>query len=382
MSGKEIVSRGKDGICYANKKYLSVHIQDCLGTTDINIAKEVLRDLMAEVRFGRYNLWKQNFNKDWVPRYESKLVHLPKTQKERARGILTKHLIPFFKGRRMGEVLALEDHNNPDFIPLVVRYKLHREAEGAPESTLKKELKVLRDIIRLVDKAFPFPTARTEPLMKIRNKGKVITETLRYDQVLALAEAVYCKYCLPWLTCNYTGLRLADICGLTLDNFLREAGWIKGIQCKTGEPFQVPIHCVLQEEVLDHIPALARRNVKIVSIKKTDREEKLFPDANPRAMANAIIRAANVLNLREGSGETRVSAHWSRHFYATTLANAEVPDDLIAMALGHKRRNITQGYIHRNKNRLAEYVECAFLELRGCANGVQIENAVQQSGSK
>ena len=49
MSGKEIVSRGKDGMYYANKKYLGVHIQDCLGTTDLNIAKEVLRDLMAEV---------------------------------------------------------------------------------------------------------------------------------------------------------------------------------------------------------------------------------------------------------------------------------------------------------------------------------------------
>lgn len=382
MSGKEIVFRGNERMCYANKKYLGVHIQDCLGTTDINIAKEVLRDLMAEVRSGRYNLWKQNFNKDWVPRYESKLVHLPKTQEVRARGILTKHLIPFFKGRRMGEVLALEDHNNPNFIPLVVRYKLHREAEGAPESTLKKELKVLRDIIRLVDKAFPFPTARTEPLMKIRNKGKVITETLLYDQVLALAEAVYCKYRLPWLTCSYTGLRLADSCGLTVDNFLREAGWVKGIQCKTGEPFQVPIHSILQEEVLDHIPALAKKNAKIVSIKKVDREQPIFPDACPRAMANAIIRAANVLKLREGSAETRVSAHWSRHFYATTLADAEVPDDLIAMALGHKRRNITQGYIHRNKNRLAEYVESAFLELRGCANGVQLENVVKSSGSK
>ena len=382
MSGKEIVSRSKDGMQYANKKYLGIHIQDCLGTTDINIAKEVLRDLMAEVRSGKYNLWKQSFNKDWVPRYESKLVHLPKTQEVRARGILTKHLIPYFEGRRMGEVLALEDYNNPGFIPLVVRYKLYRETEGAPESTLKKELKVLRDIIRLVDKAFPFPTARTEPLMKIRNKGKVITETLLYDQVMALAEAVYCKYRLPWLTCNYTGLRLADACGLTLDNFLREAGWIKGIQCKTGEPFQVPIHSVLHEEVLAHIPALAKKNAKIVSIKKVDREELLFPDTCPGAMANAVIRAADVLKLREGSAETRVSAHWSRHFYGKTLANAEVPDDLIVMSLGHKIRNITQRYIHRNKNRLAEYAERAFSELKGCANGVQIEKEVQQSGSK
>ncbi len=155
-----------------------------------------------------------------------------------------------------------------------------------------------------------------------------------------------------------------------------------GSACKTGEPFQVPIHSVLQEGVLDHIPALAKKNAKIVSIKKADREEVLFPDANPRAMANAVIRAADVLKLREGPGETRVSAHWSRHFYATTLADAGLPDDLIAMALGHKRRNITQGYIHRNKNRLAELVERAFSELRGCANGVQLKQEVKQSGSK
>ena len=144
----------------------------------------------------------------------------------------------------------------------------------------------------------------------------------------------------------------------------------------------MPIHSVLQEEVLDHIPALAKKNAKIVFITKVEREEMLFRDTCPGAMANAIIRAADVLKLKKGSEETRVSAHWSRHFYATTLADAGVSDDLVAMALGHKRKNITQGYIHRNKNRLAGQVERAFSELRRCANGVQIKNAVQQSGSK
>lgn len=366
MSGKEIVPRGKEGMCYASKKYLGVHIQDCLGTTDINIANEVLRDLMAEVRAGRYQLWKQFFNKDWVPRYEAKLIHFSKSKRERAEGILKEHVVPFFKGRRMGEVLALDDPNDPDLIPLVVRYKLDRESEGAAESTLRKELQVVRDIIRLVKKDFPFPNARTEPLMKMKNKGKVKTDVLDYAQVLALAEAVYCKYRLPWLMSCYTGLDLKDACGLVLGDF-RESGWIKDSRGKTGNPFHVPTHSLLWEDVLDHIPALATRKAKVVPL-KLDHDEPVFPETCPRAMSNAIIRAASKLGYRDGQEESRVSSKWGRHFYATTLAEVEDDEKLIAVALGHKRKSITRLYIHRNKPRLARLAEDAFAKL----NGVQM----------
>ncbi len=379
MSGKEIVARGKSGKLYANKKYMGVHIQDCLETTDINIAREVLRDLMAEVRAGRYQLWKQFFS-DWVPRYEVRLEHFSVTKRERAIGIIEKHLKPFFKNRRMGDVLTLDDPNDPDFIPLVVRYKLHREALGAAESTLRKELQVIRDIIRMVDKAFPFPTARTEPLMKMKNKGKVKTDALDHGQVLALAETVYCKYRLPWLMSCYTGLDLKDACGLVVGDF-REPGWIKDSRCKTANPFHVPIHSVLQEQVLDHIPALASRKGKVVSL-KVDPDEPLFSEICPRAMANAVIRAASKLGYRDGNEESRVSSKWGRHFYATTLAEVEDDEKLIAVALGHKRKSITRLYIHRNKPRLFVLAEQAFSGLARCANGVQLEGKVKQSGSK
>ncbi len=81
---------------------------------------------------------------------------------------------------------------------------------------------------------------------------------------------------------------------------------------------------------------------------------------------NATIRAARKLGMRES--KNKVSFHSSRHFYATTLAVAGFDEAIVAVALGHKKKGVTQIYIHHCRKKLADGIDAAFDSCKVTAN--------------
>ena len=60
---------------------------------------------------------------------------------------------------------------------MVVEYKLHREKSGAKPSTLKKELRVLKDILKLRSKEFELPTTKEFDKSMILEESDVLRIT-------------------------------------------------------------------------------------------------------------------------------------------------------------------------------------------------------------
>lgn len=127
-------------------------------------------------------------------------------------------------------------------------------------------------------------------------------------------------------------MRLKNVCELTSENFLKEPGWIKGQQSKTGRPYKVPIHPLLRE-VLDQLPAVPNPRAKLARLKAAG-FDPLFPGVKRRSVSVNVRHKAKKLGYGEdGVGGLKISFHSSRHFYATTLAMAGFDESQIAVAL-------------------------------------------------
>ena len=60
----------------------------------------------------------------------------------------------------------------------------------------------------------------------------------------------------------------------------------------------------------------------------------------------------NLQKIGEKIGLKDITYYWCRHTWATLAAELDIPDEVIAMALGHSRGTVTDIYIKRNRDKI------------------------------
>jgi integrase len=314
---------------YANKKVKgpngkTIHLMDCLGTCDPKDAKRNLDRLVFLIERGEYSKHKLKVDKLCDQYLESK-----KGNNDREESAIRLHLKPFFKGLTVADVTD----------QCVIDYKLHREkTDNATASTLKKELRCLKRVIHQVDSKFELPTSQNSGQMKFENPGKKLTladipteqEILEYAGVISPS-----KHRLPWLIDTYCGLRRGDLVGLTKRQLLDDPNWIRGVQGKTGKPFNIPKSGKLK--------AILDKELKVLPL---DPDAPLFPDVTPNALTMAARRAYKTLLKRVSNGDrvVKISPHKIRHFTAVYLLNNGCRMEAVSKFLGHTSVTTTEIY--------------------------------------
>jgi integrase len=220
----------------------------------------------------------------------------------------------------------------------VIQYKMDREKNMAAESTLKKELRVLKEIILLVDSNWKNPTLADSSLMKFVHKRKRIDNFLEEADVFLIIEHLSEKYRTLCLVAAYSGLRLKNAVELQWENIDLVNGWIRVNQSKTGDLVNVPICGKLQKIFL---------SIKIGPLAENAR---VFPGLRTKPVTTAFRRAS------KKAGMEWASFHSLRHFCGSFLANNGVRQELIAQVLGHKDLRSTQIYTHFRPETIKEVV--------------------------
>lgn len=331
MGEKPIRPRGKEPAkgkpdlrnLYANCSYLGVYIGDCLGTTDERLAKRRLEELKLQVERGEYQAGRRTFEKAVAEYRNAILSERSKSVQERHDVVIRKHLNPVFKGKRIAEI-------SPNDV-----YQFFRKHSKDPESSLKKKLRVLKEILQMGNRQFSFPE------FKFENKGKRFDESqiLEEADVLELIKSVHYPYRVLCLIAAYTGLRLKNIVELEKRNVDLKEGWINVRQSKTGRPVSIPI-CGKLMDVL--------RAIKVWPLNPTDR---FFPRINAKAVSIAVTRAMT------RAGYSWASFHSLRHSAACTLINNGVPLELIMKFMGHTDLRSTLVYARLKKEKVRDAVK-------------------------
>lgn len=251
--------------------------------------------------------------------------------------ILDKVLFPFFGPFKVKEITQ----------DLVREHLSLRESLGRKESTLRKELRVLKWVMQSVLKHWE------PPFWEFKNKEKEKEEAPSRDDVrLMLFYIIDCsktfgsQYRDIASIMAYTGLDTSDVVhGLSRESI--KNGALIGRRGKTGKRFKIAIPDGLKE-ILDRL-------LKIVSI---DPKENFFDIPSADAASQAIKKAFQI------SGRSNFHAKSLRDYYASELYNQKEADNFIQDSLGQVRGSKqTKKYTFASKERLQEVAE-KFPDLR------------------
>ena len=322
---EHIFPRGKRGIFHADCRYLGQRIRCSFGTTDRRYAERQLAEHKAAIERGDYKTYVGKFE-DFAKQYvDQVLPNKSGHSKERYSQIIRTHLLPFFKGKSLAEI---DDQ-------LVIEFKLHREKAGAKPSTLKKEFRVLKDIVRLANRGFQLPTVQDYPLMKWGNKPKqfdksMILEEADFLKIVGFVMKEYQKICLIGM---YSGLRLSDVVNLCPKEVDLREGIIGTYQGKTTNWVEIPI-CKKLKKILSSL------------VWPLDKSQSFFPGVGTKAVTTNVLRACK----KAGFGKHSFKS--SRHFAATQLTNRGIPIEVVREFMGHQSINTTMIYSKVKKSTL------------------------------
>ena len=322
---EQLVQRGKRKVWYAQCRHMKIRLFDCLETTDRRLAERRLAELKLFVERGEYKTWKKKFS-DLIPVYwetilSKKSVHC----QDRYGSAIKNHLEPYFDGVRLYDIDQMK----------IVEYKLHREKSKATESTLKKELRVLKDIILLGNPSFKLPGVKDTELMRPVYRGKKVKHFLEEADLMKIIGFLDDQYKPLVMIAAYTGLRLGNVLELAWKQIDLKTGWVKVERTKNGESIKIPI-CQKLMEVLQFLNRV--RNLH---------DDRLFQFTR-RAVQKGWKRACVAAEY------DWVRFHDLRHFCGSFLANAGVEIQMIAEILGHKDLRSTRLYSHFSESSIKQ----------------------------
>jgi integrase/recombinase XerD len=196
---------------------------------------------------------------------------------------------------------------------------------------------VKRDIIEkdISQKLEPIKLQQKERLYLLPNEVETLLDAIDHPIIKPAAT-----------TLAYTGLRVSELCNLTLENVDLDRGVINVKQGKGNKDRTVPLNEKLQELLKNYVE-IVRPNTSSDRFFATAKTGKLSPQYINRCLKDSI----------EKLGWTKhVTAHILRHSFASTLVrnNASLP--AVQSILGHSDLRVTSRYIHQNLEQLRDAV--------------------------
>ncbi|MBI5428385.1 MAG: hypothetical protein HZA02_08940 [Nitrospinae bacterium] len=129
-----------------------------------------MAELKTAVERGDYQALRKTFDELAVEYLGSVLKGKSAQSQRRYEGIVRLHLLPYFTGRSVGEIPQAE----------AFKYIQSRNEANIPADSIKKERRVLRDIMRLAVKDFAVPD------VLFKNKGRKVTRFLSEADLSAI----------------------------------------------------------------------------------------------------------------------------------------------------------------------------------------------------
>ena len=167
------------------------------------------------------------------------------------------------------------------------------------------------------------------------------------SEVEQLIEAVYnpiAKAAIGMLA--YTGLRVSELCHLTMEDVDLERGMVCVRKGKGNKDRIVPMNNRLKELLTTYI-AEVRPMSELNNFFVTPYGKLSAPSINFH-----IKKAEALLNWHK-----KITAHILRHSFASTLVSSNASLPAIQALLGHSDLRVTSRYIHQNLQQLQEAVK-------------------------
>lgn len=225
----------------------------------------------------------------------------------------------------------------------LAEYKERRRSEGAKDSTLAKELQVLRNALNIAMREWEW--IETTPFVKV----KIEVPKNAVERFLSPEEeARLLNECPEWLKeivlfAVNTGMRMGEILDLKWPQVDLERKVITLLVTKNGDKRGVPMNATVFE--------LLRNKVKTRQNSGHVFQSKTGTKIDAHNLKRAFRRARGKAELND------VRFHDLRHTAGSRMAQAGVDIYTVSKILGHKTLTMTMRYAHHNVDSLRHGVD-------------------------
>lgn len=182
-----------------------------------------------------------------------------------------------------------------------------------------------------------------EPL----NVKKNPRENLTKDEIDILLQAIdHDLVRLAVRTLSLTGLRVSELCDLSLDDVNLDNRVISVIDGKGGKDRQVPI----SEELYNYL------NDYIIKYRPDVDSSNFFAIEKTGSLSPQYINRVLKMTTKKLDWTKHITAHILRHSFATNLIRNDAPLPAVQKLLGHSDLRVTSRYIHQNIDELQDAV--------------------------
>lgn len=225
-------------------------------------------------------------------------------------------------------------------------YLSHRKDQGDQPVSRNRALYIFRsfyDYLMKRDLVEKDVSQKLEPI-KLQQKERLYLLPNEVDELLQAIDHELVK--VAAITLAYTGLRVSELCNLSIHNVNLDRGVIKVIAGKGNKDRTVPVNTKLKKILLAY-----EKNLRPATTSEryfcTPRTGKLSPQY--------INRCLNETTEKLG-WKKHVSAHILRHSFASTLVRNKASLPAVQSLLGHSDLRVTSRYIHQDLEQLQDAV--------------------------
>lgn len=254
---------------------------------------------------------------------------------ERSDKHIINHLTEFFKNKSLKEI-------SPFFIE---KYRQQRKDLGKANSTINKEIGVLRKMFNLAIengwiKTNPCLSKLIKPLREDNKKERYLFPEEEYNLFNACyGEATFLRS--VFIVALQTGMRKEEILSLKWDNVDFKLGYITLLRTKNGKKRNIPISSGLHKE--------------LKSLEEKRLSEYVFTNPETRTRYVDIRKAFDRVCKRANITDLRF--HDLRHTAATRMVSAGIDLVVVQKLLGHADIKTTMRYAHPVPEREKQAVE-------------------------
>lgn len=225
-------------------------------------------------------------------------------------------------------------------------YLTYRKVKGDQPVSRNRSLYILRafyDYLSKRDIIEKNVSLQLEPI-KIHQKERVFLIEKELKELMNAIEHPLVKSAV--ITLAYTGLRVTELCNLTLKHVDLKNNVIRVIAGKGNKDRVVPIH-----------PDLKRIFIQYLDTVRPDSPSmRFFATAKTGKLSPQYINYWLKETTKKLGWEKHVTAHILRHSFASLLVRKNAPLPAIQTLLGHGDLRVTSRYIHQNIQQLKDAI--------------------------
>lgn len=225
-------------------------------------------------------------------------------------------------------------------------YLAYRKDQGDQPITRNKSQSVFRSffnfLIRreLVERDV---TLNLEPI-QYQQKERIYLTQEEMEILIPTIEHAIVRYAV--ITMANTGIRVSELCNLTLDDVDLKNRVLKVRHGKGNKDRSIPINDKLLEELIiylkDHRPLLQTK--------------RFFATSKTGTLSRQTINHELAVTTTKLGWNKHVTAHILRHSFASSLVRNNAPLPAVQKLMGHSDLRVTSRYIHQDLGQLQQAV--------------------------